>query len=253
MDVKTRISVGLWLALVLVRAFASTPDDLPTRFANANKLYEQAQYAEAAAAFAGLLQKNGASPALYFNLGNALFKSGQVGQAIANYRLAERLTPRDPDVRANLRFARDSVSGGASNPWGRWRGWLNALSANELAVLLTVGLWVWFALLTLQRLRSGWQVSLRGYTATAGVVTGIIGLWLALLLNERFQFESGVVVAKEAVVRYGPVEESQSFYTLHDGAEVIVLNKLNAWLQVQDSAKRVGWLQTNQVALLPPG
>jgi Flp pilus assembly protein TadD len=69
------------------------------------------QIREAAAAYEQILTNGAVSPALYFNLGNAHFKAGQLGRAIAAYRQAERLTPRDPDVRANLQFARNRVQG----------------------------------------------------------------------------------------------------------------------------------------------
>ena len=52
------------------------------------------------------------------NLGNAYFKSGQLGKAIAAYREAEQMSPRDPDVRANLRFARNQVQGPTLRPRG---------------------------------------------------------------------------------------------------------------------------------------
>ena len=56
-----------------------------------------------------------------------------------------------------------------------------------------------------------------------------------------------VVVADEAVVRYGPIDESQSSYTLRDGAEVEVLDRNGDWLQVRDSQRRTGWVKTQQV------
>ena len=77
-------------------------------FDTANKLYEEGKFAEAAAAYESLVQSRQVSAALYFNLGNAWFKSGQIGRAIAAYRQAEQMTPRDPDLRANLQFARET-------------------------------------------------------------------------------------------------------------------------------------------------
>ena len=68
---------------------------------------------------------------MLFNWGNALFKSGQLGRAIAVYRRAEALSPRDPDLRANLQFARNSVTGGAGARPDRWRHWLNRWTLNE--------------------------------------------------------------------------------------------------------------------------
>ncbi|HEU0039111.1 MAG TPA: tetratricopeptide repeat protein, partial [Verrucomicrobiae bacterium] len=74
--------------------------DISSAFDAANRLYEQSKFAEAASAYEKLVQNGAVSPALCFNLGNAFFKASQVGRAIAAYRQAERLTPRDPDVRA---------------------------------------------------------------------------------------------------------------------------------------------------------
>ena len=54
----------------------------------------------------------------------------------------------------------------------------------------------------------------------------------------------------EAVIRRGPLEESQSFYILHNGAEVSVLDQKNEWLQVIDQAKRIGWVRRDQIMLV---
>ncbi len=44
--------------------------------------------------------------ALFYNLGNAYYKQGDHGRAILNYRRAQQLAPRDPDIEANLALAR---------------------------------------------------------------------------------------------------------------------------------------------------
>ena len=74
------------------------------------------------------------SPAIYFNLGNAYFKAGQLGRAIAALREAEKLAPRDPDVRANLQFIRGRVQGPAAAA-SSWQQWFATLTINEWAVL----------------------------------------------------------------------------------------------------------------------
>ncbi len=99
------------LASSLVLPRAAEP---AAAFEQANKLYEQGRFPAAAVAYENLLRSGQRSAAVYFNLGNACFKSGQVGKAIVNYRLAERLAPRDPAIRANLQFARGSVPGSST-------------------------------------------------------------------------------------------------------------------------------------------
>ena len=85
--------------------------DFSTEFNAANKLYAEGKFAGAAGAYEQILQSKTLSPALYFNYGNAEFKAGNLGRAIAAYRQAAQLAPRDAEVRANLEFARNQVQG----------------------------------------------------------------------------------------------------------------------------------------------
>src|SRR6266446_6853706 len=93
-------------------------------------------------------------------------------------------------------------------------------------------------------------------TGVAGIPPGLAAVLLAACLGaaafEQANTRSAVVIVPEAIVRYGPLEESQVFYQLRDGMEVSVLDEKQvsgneAWLQVQDSARRVGWLKRDQV------
>src|SRR6266404_4838400 len=130
---------GLTLLLLL---WTSCPGptragDVSAAFEQANKFYEQSNFTEAAAAYARVIDGGQVSPALYFNLGNALFKSGQIGRAILSYRQAEQLAPRDPDIRANLRFARNRVEGAEAQPAVGWRRLTAHLTVNEWTALAT--------------------------------------------------------------------------------------------------------------------
>ena len=60
-----------------------------------------------------------------------------------------------------------------------------------------------------------------------------------------------IVTAKEATVRFGPLDESQPAFQLRDGAELAVLALKGEWLEVRDAEKRVGWVRADAVALLP--
>ena len=226
-------------------------DDVSTAFDQANKLYEEGKFSEAAAAYDKMLQQGEAAPALYFNLGNALFKAGQVGRAVLNYRLAERLAPRDPDIRANLKFARNSVATGAVTSPSWWQRWTGRLTLDEWTVLTFGSLWLWLGLLTLGQWRPALRKLLSGYTATAGVGAALLAFCLGLESYNRFAVKSVIVAVREAVVRYGPWNESSNYFTVRDGMELAVLDSKGEWVQVSDRAKRIGWLRREQVLFLP--
>lgn len=219
-------------------------------FDAANKLYEQSKFAEAATAYEQMLQSGQASPALYFNLGNTFFKAGQIGRAIAAYRQAEQLSPRDPDLRANLQFARNQIQGPTISPaW--WQRWLAKLSLSEWTWLAAAAVWLWFLALILGQWRPPWRPALRNYALALGVATALMCACFAAALHEDRYSTAAIVVAREAMVRQGPLDEAPSAFTVRDGSELKVLDRKDEWLQVSADSRRIGWLHRNQVLLVP--
>ena len=226
---------------------ASAPD----AFEQANQLYERGQFAEAAAAYEALVRANTTSPALFFNLGNACFKAGRLGRALVNYRRAEELAPRDPDIRANLQFARNSVPGANLRPANRWVRWLPRLTLNEAALVAAVTLWVWAGLLTLRQLRPATRKPLRVLTLLAGVLTLFLVAFAAANWHLRRATLTAIVVVPEATVHYGPLDESPSAFSVRDGLELEVADTKGDWVQVTDATRRVGWIKRDQAVLFP--
>src|SRR4051794_37318735 len=79
--------LSMTVLLLLLAVAPARAADLPTNFEQANKLYEEGKFAAAADAYNALVESGSASTAIYFNRGNAFFKLGQIGRAIASYRL----------------------------------------------------------------------------------------------------------------------------------------------------------------------
>jgi tetratricopeptide (TPR) repeat protein len=244
---RIRLLLLLLSAILLGVRAAENPTN---SFAEANKLYEQGRYPAAAAAYQKILREHGPTPPLYFNLGNALFKNGQVGRAIYYYRLAELLTPRDPDLRANLHFARDTVTGSVSAL--KRRDWLYLLTLNEWTCLGATLLWIWLILLFVREARPTLRRTLTGYTAAAGVAATIAAIVVGLALASRSSRREAIIITREAVVRLGPLEESQSAFTARDGVELPIVAESGEWLQVRDAANHLGWIPRRNALIFPP-
>jgi len=235
---------------VLLFAISANAQDLDTMFTQANRLYEQGKFTEAAAAYDNLIQVGLSSPALYFNAGNACFKAGQVGHAILDYRKAEQLAPRDPDIRANLQFARNQVANYVpALPGNRWTRWLNHISVNEWTIATSVSLGFFFILMASQQVWPKTRKSLNTPAIALGLVTACLALCFYLDYTNA-QTKAGVITTSEAVVRRGPFDESQSAFTVRDGAELLVVDSKDNWLQVADAAQHTGWIRTNQLSLV---
>ena len=85
------------------------------------------------------------------------------------------------------------------------------------------------------------------------LLTACAALCLGVEACGRLSTRSAVVTTAEAVVRYGPLDESQSAFVLRDGAELIILDEKEGWLQVGDARGRSGWVKRDQVVAVPAG
>lgn len=228
-------------------------------FETANRLYFEGKYAAAAAAYQRLIEAGPPSAVLWFNLGNAWFKSGQHGRAIAAYLQAQRLTPREPNLRFNLKFVREQVTGSDQPVGSAWERALASLTLNEWAGLCAAAVWMFFLLLILREVRPAWRATLRSYV----VLTGLSGLLLVTCLCvawRRARRPTAVVVASEAIVRQGPLDRAAVAFKLRDGSEVVVKStqtisdqgRQQTWLQIQDAGQRLGWVQQEEVLRTGP-
>ena len=236
-------AVVLLLALQISTWAAATGSN--ASFEGANKLYEEGKFTEAATAYEKLLQSGQASVPLWFNLGNAYFKSGQIGRALAAYRTAEQLDPRDPDLRANLQFARNQVQGPTLPP-GRWQRWLGRLTLNEWTLLAAAAVWLLLILLAVLQWRPRLKPALRLYLLGLGVLAVLLCLCVVAALRQSRFNRVAIVTARDVAAQKGPFAESATAFTVHDGAELQVLDQKDEWLQVAAGPNRVGWLRRDQ-------
>jgi tetratricopeptide (TPR) repeat protein len=238
---------GVGLALLLLSAAtlrAQTPVDA---FVQANKLYEEGKYPQAAAAYEKLTDSGIHSPALYFNLGNACLKSGKLGQAIYAYRQAQNLAPRDPDIRANLQIARSQAGNNAVLPGSRWTRWAGHLTLNEWTGAASVAVALFFLVLAAREIVPSLRQSSGGWLTCLGVISVGLVIGLTLAVEQHLIDRTSVVITPEAVVRRGPLNEAQSAFTVHDGAELRVLGQDGDWLQVSDASRHIGWVAQRDV------
>jgi hypothetical protein len=247
------ILILLCLALGVLMASAAVGRVPPIKaFTEANRLYEQGEYEHAAAAYQQIIRNQQTSPSIYFNLGNAHFKSGRIGPAIVAYRQAQQLAPRDPDIRTNLQMARSKAAGEEYSP-NLWTRFIHYLTLNEWSALAGVLVALWFILLTAREWKPELKQSLRGFTAAAGILAACAAALLTGAIYERFYVQSAVIVVPEAVVRRGPFEESAASFTIRDGAELAVLDRKDQWLQVSDASNQIGWISESQIVVMNSG
>jgi hypothetical protein len=223
----------------------------------ANQLYDMGRYEQAAQAYQQLADKGHTDSALYYNLGNAYYKQGDIGRAILNYRRAQGLDPRDPDIEANLVMAREQAvdqfevanQAGTMRLVGQaLRSWL---ALNEVA-MAALGLWILFVFLVLiytsAKAGSVWRKPVRYGLIVVGVLLagGVLALGGHLYLDASQA--GGVIVASEVDITSGPGPQYVTEFTVHSGAEVNLVERRGNWVRLAAPGTELeGWVPASAV------
>ena len=239
--------VGFWIALLAwgaVVAFAEQTD--PTRtFAEAARAYDENRLPDAIAGWESLVKDRQVLPEVLFNLGNSYYRNGNIGKAIRAYRHAQTLSPRDPDIRANLGFAAQSA--GITLPV---RSPLSALllDASRAEWLVFGSACFWLLSLVL----AAWILwpRFRPVTRPAAAALFLL-LWVAVAgwaAHHHLQrVPECVVMTGNQKVLSGPLETATPILAIPEGSIVRKLDTRGAWVEIQDEGTR-GWLPATALA-----
>jgi tetratricopeptide (TPR) repeat protein len=241
------------LLLLLIGLSACTPQTISgAQVAEANQLYEAGQFAEAAAAYQALVDAGVEDGTLYYNLGNAYFKAGDLGRAILNYRRAQRLLPRDADVATNLQLAHAQTVDRLESDGGTLADFVRRVLVEwttlDEAAAITLGLWVVLCALIVAAILwpRGRQVLTYGIAVVA-VLLAVGMLSVGVHVSEARSKAPAVVVAPSMEVRSGPGEDYLTEFSLHAGAEIRVLEQRNGWVRIALPGDLQGWMPSEAV------
>ncbi len=245
---------SLLVACVVVSARAQDPGDV---FKQGNQLYQEGKFAEAQDAYESLVKNGYGGGTLYYNLGNAYYKTGDVGRAILFYERALRLTPGDDDLRHNLRLA-NTVLIDKIEPtprlfiWDYWDVVKQSLSVPSLMWLayafyvLTLGAFAFLILARTYRLRKVGLVS----GLVSGAVMAILIVILTARLSDLEKKDSAIVTVQIATVKNSPDSKSSDAFVLHAGAKVQITDRLSDWVQVRLADGKVGWMERSAAEVI---
>jgi len=240
-------AIGL-LAGALLLAGSSAASE--AQFEEANRLYETGQFAKAATLYQAA-GTNQVSANLLFNLGNAHYKAGQLGRAMAAYQQSLRIDPRNPETQANIRFAREQANIQPPALTLRQR-WLRNLSLGEWTALASAAITLLLLILAARQLKPGAFEGNPSWIRLPALGALAAALLLALAASDHFSDSRAFVIEAKAAVRNGPLEESPESFKATDGTELLVHDRKGDFLEVETSLGQKGWIHSGDVKLLAP-
>lgn len=194
------------------------------------------------------------SSEIYYNLGNAYFRNGEVAKAILNYERALLLNPGDKDIRHNLRFARTKIEDkiDVSDKFFliSWiNGFKNLFNSNTWA-MIGIGFFIAF-LLSLTAyffLKKIWIRKIGFYAAAVLFIFMFVANGFAFNQKaNRLHRKTGIVMSASASIMTSPDANSQELFRLHEGTKVRINKTDRNWIEIEIANGSVGWTSKENV------
>ena len=252
-NMKRKVKKSAKATLVLMLLMLSVSSQAMTK-QDADQAYRQGNYQQAIEMYESLL-KAGVSADIYYNLGNAYYRTDQLTQAILNYERALLLAPSDADIRHNLQFAQsktvDKITPESEMFFVTWYHSLVRLLSSDAWAYLAIASLALVIVLALLYLFAG-GVGLR----KVGFFGGIAFLVLFLLANlfawqqkhEENYRNGAVIMATETTIMNSPSDNGKSAFKLHEGTTVTIVDDTMAdWKQISVADGRKGWIKAADI------
>lgn len=249
------------IVLISVCALIYIPNDssaqiqqnAPQLFLEANQAYEKGDYASAAQLYETVIGTGIYSGALYYNLGNCYTRQGEIGKALLNYRRAERLMPRDGDLKFNLKYVLDQTKDkietkervGLAGVFFFWYYWLSLKELCYFFLFANLIFWV-IALILLYKQNDG----LRWIRIIAFCLLLIFGSSFGIKAYTHKAIRHGVVISPEATVRSGNGTNHSPLFILHEGAEFRVRENAEGWMKISLPDGKMGWISASAAQIV---
>jgi tetratricopeptide (TPR) repeat protein len=233
-----------------------TPASAVTK-AEADSAYVRGQYQQAISDYESLL-KQGSSAELYYNLGNAYYRTENIPQAVLNYERALLLSPGDRDIRFNLQIARsktfDKIVPESEMFFITWyRAMVNMMSVDGWArtALFALGLTIILFLVYL--------FADRLWLRKAGFFGGVALLIIFAMSNlfawqqkqDLINRKGAIIFAPSVTVKSTPAANGTDLFILHEGTKVVIIDgSMKDWKEIRLADGKEGWIESKQIRII---
>ena len=233
-----------------------TPASAATK-AEADSAYVRGQYQQAISDYESLL-KQGTSAELYYNLGNAYYRTENIPQAVLNYERALLLSPGDRDIRFNLQIARsktfDKIVPESEMFFVTWyRAMVNMMSVDGWArtALFAMGLTIILLLVYL--------FADRLWLRKAGFFGGVALLILFVMSNlfawqqkqDLINRKGAIIFAPSVTVKSTPAANGTDLFILHEGTKVVIIDgSMKDWKEIRLADGKEGWIESKKIRII---
>jgi tetratricopeptide (TPR) repeat protein len=232
-----RVFGFLFCAVSAASAYAQPDAD----FTKANQEYAQGHFKDAISSYEALVRAGQWSANLFYDFGNAYFRTGDFGRAILNYERALALERHHPEATANLQIARDEA-----HPLELQQSWpdryLQFASVNEYCIAAAIAFWLAILVLValiFARRRSGTLIAMLIFC----LLISAVSTYAVYALERGIKgYALGIVTGKEVQARLATADTANSVLALPAGSEIKILSTRGDWIYAALPNDLRGWI-----------
>jgi tetratricopeptide (TPR) repeat protein len=238
----------LFMVLASMNGFSSpAPDSL---IAAANTAYTEGNFQKATELYHAVIDQGYASSGLYYNLGNAHFKAGNIPSAILFYEKARKSDPKNEDINFNLSLANSRIIDKIEpvpefflKKW--WRqvrqlmssdSWARAIVILFVTLLLSASVFIVSRSVAIRRTFFWLGISIFFLT----IISTVAGLQSHRALQSEVE---GIVFTPTVTVKSSPAENSVDLFVIHEGTKVQILDRVEGWSEIRILNGSIGWIR----------
>lgn len=220
--------------------------------------YTDGRWSECTESLKALESVGVVSPELYYNLGNAYFKSGDYPHAILYYERTLKISPSFEDARINLDFAnsliRDKIDAVPEFVLKSWARKVCYLMPSDFWALISIVLFAAaLALFLVFRLGASRGLRRTGfYCSIVALILSASSFGMAQWQRNSYLKADGAIVMKPVIsVKSSPSRDSsKDLFVLHEGTKVTVLDTVGEWKNISLSDGRQGWIEESDMEMI---
>ena len=256
LEVRSEKSLILLLFISLASSFLPLTSQAADK-ASADSAYVRGEYQEAIKGYESLL-KSGASAELYYNLGNAYYRTENITRAVLNYERALLLSPGDADIRFNLQIARsktiDKIVPESEMFFVTWyRSLINLMSVDGWARMALVSLALVIVLFLVYLFSARvWMQKLGFFGGAILLVAFVLSNIFAWQQSQNLLYRQGaIVIAPSVTVKSTPAQNGTDLFILHEGTKVVITDgSMKNWREIRLADGKKGWLESKKIEVI---
>ena len=230
----------------------------------ADSAYAADDFTLAASLYEEIMQTEGTSAALYYNLGNCWYRLDKPGKAIVAYERALRIDPSNENARINLEFVNTKIfdrqgerGSFLSNSYDRAA---TLMSSNTWAVTALILFFILLGCIAIYIFASAVRMRKLGFFG--GIILFFATICSAILAVRGANISSdnsfAIITSPSALLSTSPREpkdRSEEAMLLHEGTKVEIKDSISAqndttglkWLDVQVDNNHRAWIKSSDV------